>query len=411
MNTRVARATARHALGWLVAANVVGVLLAMLLVWPELNGPLAPLTYGRWMPLHLDWQLYGWCSLPLVGALGAWLIRSGDTRGEEWFEGALTAWSVALVLGGVSWLGGVTSGKLFLDWSGWARPWLPAAMLVLWLGLAMAGWRRRKELSRGAWGLRVAVLAALLAAPAVLFWSMARDVYPSVNPDSGGATGAALLGSTLALVAIAGWLPHALGLARRRDGRASDWIFWIALIVAGGVFAAVDRGDASHHATGQIIALGTLLAWVPLVAYYFSGFTWPVAARRWLRAAAVWWAVLVTTGWGVFLPGASERWKFTHVLVAHAHLAMAGVVTCVGAAVLAGLGRGPGGGAGAFWTWQAATVAHLAALVGLGAGEGLDASGFFGGAGWVRALMAARLVAGAGMLAASMAWLKKETTS
>ncbi len=67
MNARVATAVCRHNLGWLVAANLVGLLLAVLLLWPGLNDLLAPLTYGRWVPLHLDWQLYDWCSLPLVG--------------------------------------------------------------------------------------------------------------------------------------------------------------------------------------------------------------------------------------------------------------------------------------------------------------------------------------------------------
>lgn len=57
MNPVLARSVARHALAWLAAANAVGVLLAALLLWPQLNRALAPFTYGRWMPLHLDWQL------------------------------------------------------------------------------------------------------------------------------------------------------------------------------------------------------------------------------------------------------------------------------------------------------------------------------------------------------------------
>lgn len=443
MNARVARATARHALGWLVAANAVGVLLAALLVWPELNGLLAPLTYGRWVPLHLDWQLYGWCALPLVGALGAWCVAQKDERGARWFAGALTAWSAALALGGLSWLGGVTSGKVFLEWSGWARPLLPAAMVVLWGALAGAAWRRRGEFDGAGKIARGAVLAGLAAVPAVLAWAMGREVYPSVNPDSGGATGAALLGSTLGLVGIAGWLPRALGLARRergneedqgragpdrsgpatRDGRhggraftaggivrGREVVFWGALVVSGVVFAAVDHGDTSHHGWAQIAALGTLFAWVPLAVFYFRGFEWPGAARRWLVAGAAWWALLVASGWAMFLPGESERWKFTHGLVAHAHLAMAGVATSVGAAVLAGLGRAPGGGAAWFWAWQLGLAGQLAALAALGVGEGANATGFFGGAGWVTFLMVTRLAAGVAMLVASVVWLKEETT-
>lgn len=440
MNAEVARTTARHALGWLVAANAVGVLLAALLVWPDLNDALAPLTYGRWMPVHMNGQLYGWCALPIVGALGAWLIAPDDQRGLMWFRGALAVWTLALAAGGLSWLAGVTSGKLFLDWSGWARPLLPSAMLVLWVGLVAAAWRRRMEWNWAGVAARGAVLAGLFGVPVVLFWSMGREVYPSVNPDSGGATGAALLGSTLGLVAIAGWLPEALGVARKREGSSADgagplegpalsgpalrdgrhggrpsmkarglWgregFFWWALAASGGVFAVIDHGDASHHAWAQIVGLGTLLAWAPLLARYYRGFAWPATARPWLLAALGWWTLLLISGWVTFLPGTSERWKFTHVLVAHAHLAMAGVVTCLGVAILAALGRAPGGGARAFWAWQVAHGALLVALTALGEGEVRDATGFFGGAAWVQAWLAVRLVAGAVMLGASVAWL------
>jgi cytochrome c oxidase cbb3-type subunit 1 len=32
---------------------------------------MSPFTYGRWMPVHLNGQLYGWCSVPLLGLLFA----------------------------------------------------------------------------------------------------------------------------------------------------------------------------------------------------------------------------------------------------------------------------------------------------------------------------------------------------
>ena len=38
--------------------------LSLLLLWPGLGDLFAPLTYGRWMPLHMNWQLYGWTALP-----------------------------------------------------------------------------------------------------------------------------------------------------------------------------------------------------------------------------------------------------------------------------------------------------------------------------------------------------------
>jgi hypothetical protein len=174
--------------------------LGVTLLWPPIGDLLAPLTFGRWVPLHLDWQLYGWCALPLVGALIAWCFDARHPGAGRHAHLALGAWSLALLLGAVGWLGGTVSGKLFLDWHGWTRPLLPAAMHVLWALLAAHTWWRWREMSRGHRILRGAVLAGLLVVPSALYWAADRGGHPPVNPDSGGATGASLLGSTLGIV-------------------------------------------------------------------------------------------------------------------------------------------------------------------------------------------------------------------
>ena len=213
MSAAVGRLTARHALGWLVAANLVGVWLAASLVWPALGDALEPFTYGRWMPLHLNWQLYGWCALPLVGALLAWCVDSRHPQATLHVRVALGAWTLALVAGGVAWLIGVTSGKLFLDWFGWARGLLSAAMVVLWTACAAhACWRRGQPGERLNDGMRRGLLLGLLFVPGLLYWAAGRDVYPAINPDSGGATGASLLGSTLGILTLYGLLPRLLGV-------------------------------------------------------------------------------------------------------------------------------------------------------------------------------------------------------
>lgn len=409
LKTPAAETVARHAFGWLIAANTVGVLLASMLLWPGLNGPLTPLTYGRWMPLHMDWQLYGWCALPLIGLLYAWLLPKGSATAETHGRWAVRGWSVALALGGVSWLAGFSSGKLFLDWSSWARPLLPLAMIVLWAVLAWHAWSQRKLDGRVAWLAKMATLLLLAVVPAAFHFASSPAVYPSVNPDSGGATGAALLGSTLGIVAIGGVLPQLLGLSvdeARKKSRIST-IFWVAFIASCVVFAVISHGHASHHAPSQILALGTLMIWGPLMSLQFRRYHWPVQARRWLRAAAGWWCVLLVSGWLTFLPGVSEQLKFTHALVAHAHLALAGLVTSMGAVILIALGRGPGGGAMAFWAWQLACVAHVVVLSVLGVLETDHAAEFFTGAKWVDELLGLRLASGLIMLAASVAWIIK----
>ena len=402
-----ARSIARHALGWLVAANAVGVLLAVLLLWPEANSLLAPLTYGRWMPVHLDWQLYGWCALPLVGVLLTAVSKTASTP----FCLPIRLWSAALLLGGVSWLGGTVSGKLYLDWAGWARPLLPLAMGALWFAMItslLANWPEFGIQRRLLLSLMMAVLAAV---PVLLYRATGADSFPPINPDSGGATGTSLLGSNLAIVAIAGLLPHLLRLPRESlagsVGRITGW-FWPAFALSLLVFLLRPHGSVSHHQAGEIAALGLVLLWVPLTVIYLTTFKWPEVTGRWLRASAYWWGALVVTGWLMFLPGFSESAKFTHVLVAHSHLALAGLVSSMNGALLAALGVAPGRDSAGFQWWQGACLAHILVLLMIGLVEQADPSWLWSGSWTITALLSARLAAGIIQLAVSLHWLKTE---
>jgi cytochrome c oxidase cbb3-type subunit 1 len=421
-----ARSIQLHSLFWLGAANLVGLLLATELLYPAFGDALAPFTYGRWMPLHLDWQLYGWCSLPLVGALFAWFTpaTAGSAGGppasdsaplplstfnlqlpERAVHGALWLWSLALALGGLSWLLGETSGKLFLDWHDWARPLLPLAMSALWTVLASLAWWHRAQFSRSGLAARAAFLLVLLAIPAALYWSAGDDVYPSVNPDSGGATGASLLGSTLGIIAIFGLLPAFLGIRATNTRRSAHRAFWAFFVFSCAAFAAIDHGHASHHAAGQVIGLFLLLGWLPLTWFYFRRFDWTPATRPWLAAAFGWWTLLVITGLLTFLPGYSEKLKFTHSLVAHAHLAMAGLVTSLHVAILNEL-RPARPLLTGFILWQSACALYVTAMLILGSKESEHAAELFRSESWTQALLALRLLAGLAMTAASFRWLR-----
>ena len=204
----------RHGFFWLVVANGVGVLLAVLLVVPDGNLLLGEWSYGRWIPVHLNLQLYGWSSLPLV----AWLMRiyRVDAVGlGRWGMLAVWGWSGALVLGALSWLGGKSSGKIFLDWSGVSLWVFVGAMVMLWCVAALSWWRG----GRGR-GLLLGVLA-LASVPVAMVYAASRAVYPPVNPDTGGPTGASLLGSTLIVVFLLLLVPKSLG-KERLPGRRSE---------------------------------------------------------------------------------------------------------------------------------------------------------------------------------------------
>ena len=406
MNPLLTTAVRRHAFGWLVAANTVGLWLAALLLWPDLNDFTAPYTYGRWMPLHLDWQLYGWCAVPLVGALFRFYYEDtpGATRAGKL---GLWSWTLALAFAGATWLAGGASGKLFLNFAGSARVVWPFALLGLWALIAWPWFTTERGLRTHSSRLLGDLLLLLLAmVPFLFYWAAGPKIYPAINPDSGGPTGASLLGSTLVLIAFFGLLPHLL----RLEKVGHDRYYLPALILSGAFYAGMRHSNASHHELGQIAGMALLLAWIPAMVVYARTYRWTGASRRWLVAAFGWWLGLVVTGFLFFLPGWSEQLKFTNAFVAHTHLAMAGLVTSLNVAMLLNLGSGGSKAPFApslwsFWLWQGSCAVQIVGLFWLGWHEGLgsallDVRG--GLADWCYGL---RFVAGAVMWMVSINWL------
>jgi cytochrome c oxidase cbb3-type subunit 1 len=410
-----------HGLTWLTVGNAVGLLLATLLVFPRLGDWLAPLSFGRWVPLHLDFQLYGWCGAAIFGLLfRIYLPRGGMGRLPEL---AVHLWSGALAFAAVSWLTGHSDGKLFLEWSGAARVGLAVSLTGLEVVLIVAFVRglRERVPSGGGRGGAVAkglLLAALAPLPALMFWAAGPGVYPPINPDSGGATGGSLMGSSLLVVAIVLACPWIAGLVPRgpRGGLRAAVPSLVLFIAQGLWFALLDHTDRSHHEWLQIASLASLSLWIPVLYRYLRSFDWPATARPWLIAFCAWGAVLVTSGALMFLPGALERWKFTNALVGHAHLAMAGMVTSFNVLVLVLVNPrreytrlfAP---RRAFLLWQSGCALFVVTMMCLGTIEGLSDGIAFRPAPLVSSLYAARWVAGAAMLFASAVWLRSAVRS
>ncbi len=356
-----------HALAWLVTANLVGMLLATLLLFPGLNDWLAPFTYGRWMPVHINLQLYGWCSLPLVAFLLK-LYQVDHLPAAQWSRTALWAWSVALAVGSLSWLTGHSSGKLFLDWTGYARVVFPLAILLLWLLLVWSLSRHWNHEENALWWTRlfkVGGLALLLLIPLLIYRSADPTIYPAVNPDTGGPTGVSQLESTLTVVAILLLLPFGLS---RRTPSSGRWMLASALVfVAESLLCLVaGQGSVSHHRPAQYISLASALLWVPLVPAFFSEFEWRHPTRRWRLTWSCWWAVLVPSGWFLFLPGVLDHFKYTDGLVGHALMAMAGFVTSLLIFLLVVLLEEDGEIFAANWAfvlWHASTAGYITIML------------------------------------------------
>lgn len=412
----VAESVAVHALFWLVVVCALGLWLSALLLAPRLGALVAPLTYGRWAPLHLDLALYGWLSLPLVGLL---FHAYGADRRPRASRLALGLWSGALVAGALSWLAGRSSGKLFLDWSGGAGTIFLVAQFGLALVLAKS-WVDTKEGAAGGEprassarrvGLRRFVapggLVLLLAVPVALAAGASRATYPPIDPSSGGPTGASLLGSTLGLVAIVLLVPRLLRLPVivERGGTLAPWAF----ALHGAFFLALGVADRSNALPFEQIAVASTALWAWLLPRELARFLWPAGSRPWIRALLAWGAVVLASGVAQFLPWPLAHVKFTHELVAHAHAAMAGLASALAVlllhAALVRAGRpSPFDRSAPLLQWQGGTALHVAALAALGALEASDPATLLAGGAAVELLLTLRLVAGAAMLMAALSW-------
>ena len=397
-----------HSLLWLVLANSIGVLIATLLLFPALNRGLGEWTYGRWIITHMNLELYGWSSLPMAGFL---FVVYGADRGlaARWCRPVLWVWSAALGVGTLSWLSGNSSGKLFLDWTGYARVCFPLAMLVLWVLLTASfakQWNDPVNNSLLVRGGKVIGLALLMFVPAAIFIASSPNLYPPVNPDTGGPTGASQLESTLAIVAILLMLPF--GLTTRKMGQArkvtATWVIFAAECL---LCIALGRSDVSHHRPAQYLSLASLLVWMPLTPYYYAAFQWRPDTRRWRYAFLCWWSALLLTGWIFFLPGVLDHFKFTDGLVGHSLLAMAGFLSALLIFVmvqLLGEGSWIFNRTWSFYLWNASVVAYVMLMSFAGWREGFDPT-FSIAPGMARSVIyVLRLLVGVFMLAASLEW-------
>ncbi len=406
-STVVAQAT-WHSLAWLVFANMIGVWIAILLLYPGAGNWIAPLSYGRWMPAHLDLQLYGWISLPLVG----WALRvyrADRGRIAPWSKTALVLWSLALTLGTVSWLSGHTTGKLFLDWTGYVRVFFPATILYLWgiLVIALARDWREARTSRLALAAKLGGLMVLLIVPFLIYVACNPNIYPPVNPATGGPTGASQLESVLVTVLILFLVPY--GVTKRTE-EPTLWlkICWIVFAMEAVLCISLGRYDASNSNPAQYMGLATVLVWAPLLPKYYRAFEWRPAARIWLQATYVWWAMLLVTGWILFLPGVLNRFKFTDGLVGHSLMAMAGFVTTLLVLLLVML-LGEDGDVfhsrWAFWAWQLGTFGYVVIMFYAGWIEGAHPTFTMVPGPLRNAIYWLRLILGMAMTAGSINWL------
>ena len=393
------RTAIHHALGWLVCGNTVGLLLSLLLLKPEWQP--GTWTYGRWVPVHLNIQLYGWTALPLV----AWLFSMYDvasSKAARWAPAAVWAWTSSLALAAYGWLSGMTSGKIFLDWKNGALWGFIAALVVLWGVLAVA-WRDHA----GGWSIvrkRVSLLGLVLLAcvPVSMVMAASPNTYPPIDRTTGGPTGSSLLGSTLIVVGLMLLLPRmAGGSGKGRAGRGT-WGFFLFSWV---VFIVTELRGGTHFDGAEIFSMLCLLPWAWLIPRDWRGFDWPEKTGIWRGAMLGWWGVLVISGLAMYAPGILDHLKFTQGLVAHSHLAMAGFTTSFCGLLISLLTSKSPGGWKSVSAWHLAVLCMVAMLAVMGWREGSNVEWMAVPAGWREAGLTLRLLCGVVMWGASARWL------
>lgn len=403
-NESVATAV-RHALGWLVFGNLVGLYLGLLLLDPRLQAGV--LTYGRWVPVHLNVQLYGWTSLPLV----AWLFsiyQVDDSRHAAWGGAAVWSWTAALAIGVFHWLGGETSGKIFLDWKEASLWSFVAAQVVLWLVLAAAWMDRRREWGHLKRGATLAGLLALAVVPVSLIFASSPALYPPIDRTTGGPTGSSLLGSTLFVIGLMLVLPRVVaGQSSRERNRWLWWFFGLSWVF----FGVIEAIGGTHRDGVQIFSMWFLLPWVWLLPRDWRGFDWPAGSAFWRRAMFFWWGVLVVTGVLMYRDGVLDRIKFTQALVAHTHLAMAGFTTAFCALLCVLVTKRALGGRVSVVIWQVAALVMILSLATAGWLEGENPHWMADAPLWRTAAFALRALCGAVMFGVSLQWLVQSQKS
>jgi Cbb3-type cytochrome oxidase, subunit 1 len=408
-NERVMVQSVWHSLLWLAIANLVGVLLALLLLLPSMNSLLGEWTYGRWVMVHMNLELYGWTSIPLVGYLFH-VYGVGYGTASKWSRPILWAWSTALAVGVISWLTGHSTGKLFLDWQGFAQSLFIVTLISLWLLLVCAfclDWMAKEKGIGLANTVKIAGLLVLMVVPAVMLAASNPNSYPPINPSTGGPTGSSQLESSLGIVLITILLP--LGIAQKKSGKARlIGLSWLVLSVHACLCVALGRTDSSHREPAQYIGLATIVLWLLLVPAYYRAFEWHAGTRLWRSAVLWWWAALLVTGPVMFLPGILDHFKFTDGLVGHSFVAMAGFASSLVVLVMVQL---LGDDAWifnrrrTFYMWHMAIAAYVIDMTIAGWREGFAPS-FTIVPGHERNLLyVLRLVVGIAMLFASVEWL------
>ncbi len=149
------------ALCWLLVATFFGILTSFKSHWPDFLGDVAPLTWGRIRPVHLDAFIYGWASMAGMGSaiwLMARLCRTTLRHPLLLIAGG-AFWNLGVLMGLGAVLAGDTTGYEWLEFPRYSAVTLFVAyLLIMTWALVMFRYRRRGHVYITQWYLLGAFL-------------------------------------------------------------------------------------------------------------------------------------------------------------------------------------------------------------------------------------------------------------
>lgn len=394
---------------FLFIPNLIGCWMALILIQPKIGNWLHSYSYGKWAMLHLNLQLYGWSSIPLLGAFSLYFMNKNKQSSPHDILIICLLWTIALIGGSWHWLSGGSSGKIFLDWSGHSLHLFCGSILLIWAVLVwnfLSAFKSDKVKYSAKNIIEGLGLLTLLAVPISLFLTSHDNVYPPINPNSGGATGHSLLASTSGLIFII-LLLFSYILPNNSQKNLPLKICWGYLLFCLISYLGIRHGNASNDETNQILGLAVLLGWIPLLSIYFRTLSLNVFGKKWSMALIFWWALLTLNGFTFFIPDWLIQTKFTNGFVAHSHLAMAGFVTALNQVILSQI-QNPVAESESktttFYLWNVSLGLYLISMFSSGIYENNNFTGFMNHSAYVQFLYSLRLIAGLGMTLASAIW-------
>ncbi len=119
------------ALFWGLAGMSAGTYIASELAWPFLNFDIAQITFGRLRPLHTSSVIFGFGGNALFATSYYIVQRTCQTRlwGDGFAEFTFWGWNIALLLGVVSYLFGITQAREYAEFE-W---YVDLAIAVVWI--------------------------------------------------------------------------------------------------------------------------------------------------------------------------------------------------------------------------------------------------------------------------------------